>query len=228
MNACLDNFIDTFASALSGSGQELAVPEDIGRGLAVKVFSVATGQLLHDWTTNDLSIAEEPSLRWIDGDRELALESRSQTVSSVTTVREWPVAGPASGVLGAVSKVVWDVPAGKGTSAALENCTEPVVGGVDVISADGKTLSCGTASGWYTTESISFLTFPLTISPTAAAKSGTGYWTDYIESPVKAKGNYDPEVLWTSSSGDTLIGAEIPPFAGERFCPPLPTACRSG
>ena len=224
VNFGLGHFIPTFASALSGSGQELAVPESNGsRGLAVKVFSVATGQLLHDWTTNDRSIAQEPSLTWIDGDRELALESRSQTVhqvgskysvSSATTVREWPVAGPASGDLGAVSKVVWDVPAGKGTSAALENCTEPVVGGVDVISADGKTLSCGTASGWYTTESISFLTFPLTISPTAAAKGGTGYRTDYLESPVKAKGSYSPEVLWTSSSGDTLIGAVIPLVGG--------------
>jgi hypothetical protein len=219
----LDEFIDSFATVLSGSGKELAVPVDTGLGLAVKVFSVATGQLLHDWTTNDRSIAQEPSLTWIDGDRELALESRSQTVhqvgskysvSSATTVREWPVAGPASGDLGAVSKVVWDVPAGKGASAALENCTGPVVGGVDVISADGKALSCGTASGWYATESISFLTFPLTISPTAAAKGGTGYRTDYLESPVKAKGSYSPEVLWTSSSGDTLIGAVIPIVGG--------------
>ena len=219
----LNEFIDSFATVLSGSGQELAVPVTTGLGLAVKVFSVTTGQLLHDWTTNDPSIAEEPSLTWIDGDRELAIESRSQTVhhvgssysvTSVTTVREWPVSGPADGDLGAVSKVVWDVPLGKGTSAALANCTQPVAAGVDVISADGKTLSCGTASGWYTTENISFLTFPLTISPTAAAQGGTGYRTDYIESPVKAKGNYSPEVLWTSSSGDTLIGAVIPLVGG--------------
>ena len=217
-------FINSFGTVLSASGQELAVPEWApANGLAVKVFSVATGQLLHDWATNDRTIGDDPSLTWIDGDRELALESRSQitnqvgshySVTSVTTVREWPVAGSASGDLGAVSKVVWAVPTGKGTSAALENCTEPVVGGADVISADGKTLSCGTASGWYTTESISILTFPLTISPTAAAKSGTGYRTDYLQSPVKAKGHYSPEVLWASSSGDTLVGAVIPEVGG--------------
>ena len=218
-----DALSDSFDSVLSGSGQELAVPEWAPHGLAVKVFSVATGQLLHDWTTNDLSVAEQPSLAWIDGDQELALESRGQTVhhvgssysvTSVTTVREWPVAGSASGDLGTISKVIWDVPMGKGTSAALENCTEPVVGGVDVISADGKTLSCGTASGWYASESISFLTFPLTISPTAAAKGGTGYRTDYLQSPVKAQGKYGPEVLWASPSGGTLIGAVIPLVGG--------------
>jgi len=216
-NVGVDYFLDTFGSAVSGSGEELAVPEQTGTwGLTVKVFSVATGQLLHDWTTTDHSIGQESSLTWIDGDRQLALESRTQIVgqnnslTSVTTVREWPVAGPVTGDLAAVSKVVWSVPMGKGTSAALENCTEAVVGGADVISADGKTLSCGTASGHYTTESISFLTFPLTISPAAAAKSGLGYRTDYLESPVKVKGSYSPDVLWASPSGDTLIAALVP------------------
>lgn len=216
----VDGFIDSFAAVVSGSGKELAVPVNTGLGLAVKVYSVATGQLLHDWTTNDLSIAEEPSLTWIDGDKELALESRSTDfppsgkgyVTDITTVREWPVAGPVSGDLGAVSKVVWDVPGGhdQTTSAALQNCVEPL-GGVDVISADGKALSCGTASGHYTTENISFLTFPIGVNPAA---KGIDYRTDYLESPVTAKGNYDPEVLWSSPSGGTLIAAVIPLVGG--------------
>jgi hypothetical protein len=210
-------FTDSFGSVLSGSGEELAVPEQTPDGLAVQVFSVATGQLLHDWTTNDRSIAESPTLTWIDGDRELAIESRSQivhqtgskySVTSATTVREWPVAGPASGDLAAVSKVVWDVPIGNATSKALQECVGPVVGGVDLISPDGNTLSCGVADGWYTNGNLSFLTFPLTKSAATTEKSKTGYTTDY-DMPLKGE-IYVPEALWVSQSGDTIIGALVP------------------
>ena len=42
------------SAAISGSGKEFAVTTvTASGGLAVQVFSVATGQLLHGWTSND-------------------------------------------------------------------------------------------------------------------------------------------------------------------------------
>jgi hypothetical protein len=217
VNAGIGRLIDSFGSVLSGSGRELAVPESTApHGLAVKVFSVATGQLLHEWTTNDLPFAQEPSLAWIDGDRKLALVSRSTDVQpnakfaiNNVTVREWPVAGPASGDLVADSKLVWNVQTVKNPLTTVQLCVEPVVGGPVLISADGKTFSCTTAGGWGPTDHLSFHTYPLTASTTATAQGTIDYQVTYTN-----KGRYIPEVVWTSPSGDTLIGALFPYVGG--------------
>jgi hypothetical protein len=199
-------------SVLSGSGKELAVPEWVApHGLTVRVFSVATGQLLHAWTTHDLSVVEEPSLAWIDGDRELALLSRSTSVPSNSkfavdnaTVREWPVAGPASGDLAADSRVVQNVQTVGSPSTTLQSCVEPL-GGPVLISADGKTFSCTTAGGWGAVDHLSFHTYPLVASTTAATQGRIDYQVTF-----QNEGRYIPRVLWTSPSGDTLIGALLP------------------
>jgi hypothetical protein len=204
--------VDSFAAALSASGKELAVPEWAApHGLAVKVFSVATGRLLHEWTTNDRSVAGDPSVAWIHGDRELALVSRSFDVPPNSkfavdnvTVREWPVAGPASGDLVADSKVVWDVQAVKHPLTTLQSCVEPVVGGPVLISADGKTFSCTTAGGSAASDHLSFHTYPLTASTTAATQGRIDYEV------TLPNVTYIPQVVWTSPSGGTLIGALIP------------------
>jgi len=214
-------FIDSFGSVLSGSGQQLAVAvRNAPRGLAVRVFSVATGQLLHEWTTNDPSVIQQPSLAWVDGDRELALLSRSTTtkpnakfVTVSSAVREWPVAGPVSGDLTAVSKVVWSVQDdfGKnhGLPTAVQQCVEPVVGMPVLISADGKTFSCTTAGGRGQVDHLSFHTYPLAATTTATTRGTTDYDVSYTN-----KGRYLPEVLWTSASGGTLIGALFPVDGG--------------
>jgi hypothetical protein len=205
----------SFGAVLSGSGQELAVPERTTLGLTVKVFSVATGQLLHTWTTNDVSVGQEPSLTWIDGDRELALVSRSTVQANPklagmsVTVREWPVAGPASGDLVADSKVAWSVQTVKYPMTTVQLCVEPVVGGPVLISADGKTFSCTTAGGWGPTDHLSFHTYPLTASTTATAQGTIDYDVTYTN-----KGRYIPQVLWTSPSGGTIIGALFPYVGG--------------
>ena len=224
----LGAFIDSFGTVLSGSGQQLAVPEWIApRGLAVKVFSVATGQLLHEWTTNDPSVVQEPSLAWIDGDRELALVSRGMSVQpnakfavDNVTVREWPVAGPASGDLVADSKVVWNVQTVKNPLTTVQLCVEPMVGGPVLISADGKTFSCTTAGGWGPTDHLSFHTYPLAASTTATAQGTIDYQVTYTN-----KGRYIPEVLWTSPSGGTIIGALFPYTGGP---PPIASGLRIG
>jgi hypothetical protein len=202
-------------TVLSQSGTELAVPVvNFNTGVfEVQVFSVATGRLLHEWTTHDSSIVLEPSLTWIDGDRELALLS-SYNVKSATssatitniTVREWPVAGPTSGDLLADSEVVWELPGATGIPTTLQTCTDlPAYGvgsSIALISADGKTLSCAALAG-SAGENHSFRTYPLTASTTATAQGKV----DYQVTLPKKQGVYIPQVLWASPSGDTLIGA---------------------
>lgn len=222
----LYEFIDSFGSVLSASGAELAVPAGgawggslavpssaVTRSFAVRVFSVATGKLLDVWTTPHVTLAEEPSLTWIDGDRDLALLSRNQVVPAKSpvrvttnvTVREWPVASLGTSDLIADSKVVWTMTL-KSPQTAVEACTEPVVGGAVVISADGKTFSCTTAGGSAANDRVAFHTYPLAASTTATTP-GT---TDYLTTFSKEQGQHIPEVLWSSPSGSTLIGALFP------------------
>jgi hypothetical protein len=68
------------AIALSGSGRQLAVATQSGTGSEIRIYSVATGNLLHTWSTiyagafGDGAHAAEQSraLAWIDGDRAVA------------------------------------------------------------------------------------------------------------------------------------------------------------
>jgi hypothetical protein len=207
LTAVITGVATAFPAALSRSGQELAVTEVTGGGeMAVKVFSVATGQLLHDWSTNDPSLVSKgdgpkvtapPTLTWIDGDRALALTMIGPTTRSGTintnqvTVRRLNATGPASGDLVKDSTVIWDVrTGGHGTPEA--SC-----GGLfdwpPLIGADGTTFTC--------TSTFAFLTFPITAGTTAA---GLGR-TDYQVTP-SGDSVFTGAVLWTSASGDTVIG----------------------
>jgi len=198
---------DSFATALSGSGRELAVPERVApHGLAVKVFSVATGRLLHDWTTSDPALGQA-SATWIDGDRSLALLStRSMSAAlSETAVREWPAAGPARGDLAAVGKVVWSLRNTSGSDTTLQNCLYQEPGGVH-ISADGKTFSCATSTSTVYGGDVRFYTFPLAASTTVTTK---GRLDASLRLRDKRGGLYLAQVLWASPSGGTLIGSWI-------------------
>jgi hypothetical protein len=202
-----------FGSALSASGQELAVSEWASSRFAVKVFSVATGRLLRDWATDDRSYAARPSLAWIDGDRKIALVNRvtdlqrntNRVLSSGVTVREWPVAGPASGDLAADSKLVWELQTKKpvnGSQPCLVPLSRPLL-----VNPDGKTFSCVTASTSAAGERLSFRTYPLAASTTATAKGMIDY---QVTRRNERAFPYSPVVLWSSPSGDTLIGAWWP------------------
>jgi hypothetical protein len=221
--------LSAFNAALSSSGQELAVAEYTARtGMAVKVFSVTTGQLLHDWTFNDPSLPPPPKNRgthfsgaafrlptmtWIDGDQALALETPDLThLGQITpyeqTVRELDVAGSASGDLLTDSKVSWAGPTVgypadlvQSPAEVLEECTESP-GSDLVISAGGKTFSCAAQqpTDGYTQ---SYRTYPLTLN-TTAAENGT---LDYQMTHAEAKGLDTPMVLWASPAGDTMIAA---------------------
>lgn len=198
----------SYHGALSGSGRELAVPEQTAaQELAVKVFSVATGQLLREWTTGDPSVYPQPALQWVHGDQDLALFSRDFELPDDytawdATVREWPAAGP-SGDLAAVSRVAWTVRATKNPLTTVQNCVQPASGPV-VISDNGQVFSCTTAGGWGPVGHLSFHTYPLAATTTATAKGRA----DYDVTMQKAR--YIPAVAWSSASGDALIGALIP------------------
>ena len=215
-----------FTTALSGSGRQLAVAEYTAwDAMAVKVFSVATGRLLHVWTFTDPSVPPPPKNRpnfqgaamslpamtWIEGDRTLALAVSDLThldsrTTLAQTVRELNVGGPASGNLLTDSRVVWTGPIVKypaslvqSPAEILQECTEPQGSGLE-ISADGQTFSC-TAQSPADGYTQSFRTYPVTLDTTAAEQGRD----DYQVTHAQAQGLDTPMVLWTSSSGDTVI-----------------------
>jgi hypothetical protein len=214
-----------FAIALSESGKELAVTRPTASGgLAVQIFSVATGQLLHDWTTNDpsLSVATsatqgltgQPSLTWIDGDRVLAVETASRAPKSgelgfgaTDVVRELNVSGPASGDLLADSKVVWNVRTWEYPQTLLQACTGGItkIGAArnHLISVDGTTFGCLAVTGPGTDPNLSFVTYPLTTGATVAKRARV----DYQVAQMAKKGVSTQQVLWISPSGDAIVGA---------------------
>jgi hypothetical protein len=236
-----------WAMALSQSGQELAVADTPAIPAAaaepqdwqeVKVFSVATGQLLHNWIENDPNarlatvvgesfdgIPIGPSaLTWIDGDRALALVTSQDVAGTVTgTVRRLNVASPASGSQPVDGTVIWSgvLTWNDGYGCYAVNEWPPM------ISADGKTVSCTNydelksgASRWMA----SFVTDPLPSGAAAAFKPRFDY---QVRSPVDKNGKplaggADTSLLWVNPSGDTLIAqwhyiASRPPATGVQF-----------
>jgi len=211
------------ATAVSGSGQELAVTGfTASGGLAVRVFSVATGRLLHEWTTNDPSLTlsdsytqglDGVSLTWIDVDKAIAVNTASATAPSKSKnpflgfgskniVRELNVTGPSSGDLLADSKVVWDVQTWEYPATLLQACTGGR-GGNQFISADGTTFGCAAVTGPGTDPNLSFLTYPLTTGPTVAKQARI----DYQVTQMAKKAVSTDQALWISPSGDTIVGA---------------------
>jgi hypothetical protein len=190
---------DVFPVALSGSGTQLAVAETVGtRGIAVKVFSVSTGELLHEWTTTEPrlpdNLPDAPAVTWIDGDRALALATLAPLGTPVPsspvdvarqTVRRLDVNGPAGSDLVADGAVQWEVPA----NGAADTCGF-YLNWPPVISADGKALTC-------VTNDSSFVTYPLTAAATGAGPGRADLSAE--------KGEIVNTVLWTSTSGDTII-----------------------
>lgn len=233
-----------FATALSESGQELAVSDipDIPAAAVtprdwqeVKVFSVATGQLLRDWIgydpTSNLSTAVNvtftgvppgtPDLTWIDGDQALALATSYQASKTVAgasktvtgIVRSLNVAGPANGNLITDSRVLWS-----GTLSGDGGCF-----GVDEwppqISADGNTITCVTGYG---SGPLKFDTEPLAAGTTASTKPTVAYQANARQ--VEANGWFETGFLWVSPSAGTLIVQWV--FGGSDLS--LPDSADSG
>jgi hypothetical protein len=217
-----------FSMALSGSAQELAVGEvpSAAGGVDVKVFSLATGQLLHDWSTNDPSIAvsfdwlislsRPPALSWIDGDQALALTTMSNEASDnkLETVRTLNVNAP-NGDLRTASRAIWTTPTAD-QSGALTCGILKLSRMSPMVSADGKTVSCATVSqpggtppggnksplDW----AVTFSTYDLAAG-TTAARQGTIAYQVTRQEPGPAGSSGGGGLVWVSPSGGTLIGA---------------------
>jgi hypothetical protein len=225
--------------ALSESGQELAVadiPEVPAAGKPkdwqeVKVFSVATGKLLHDWTANDpmatigtalpSTVANvptgTPALTWVDGDQAVTLATSHETVTKTSatmtgTVRRLNMAGSASGNLMTDSTVIWS---GTLPWNQSKGCFQ-VDGWPPLVSADGNTISCLT---WdmpaKTPGHVDFDTYPL-----VTGRQPTLNYRAMIP-PEDKTGGLDASVLWVSPSADTLIvawgGPGLKPSTGAHF-----------
>jgi hypothetical protein len=197
----------TANAAISRSGSALAMTTlTASGGLAVQVFSVATGQLLRDWTSS-VSPDVQPGLTWIDRDRDLAVETPSFDAAGMTeTVRELSVSGPASGDLLADGKVVdWDVQLGPNTQSLLETCTASpgLLSRHDhLISADGTAFGCAAMTGPDTDPILSFLTYPLPPGTAVTAKARVDY---QVTIGAKKQVAY-AQILWISPSGGTVVG----------------------
>ena len=215
-------FTQVIASALSGSGQELAVAGVLaGTGeRGVEVFSLATGRLLHDWSTSDatalipaswmLGASQFPLLTWIDGDRAITFTSISQAplsglaASSKETVRKLSVGGPRSGDLMADSQVIWSA------STATNYADPPCERLPPLVSADGNAISCSTfglpsslTAAGKVSFTLTFRTYHLSAGTTAA---GLGTIAYRVTEPVPRAGVSLSTVLWSSPNGATLIG----------------------
>ena len=215
-------FTQVIASALSGSGQELAVAGVLaGTGeRGVEVFSLATGRLLHDWSTSDatalipaswmLGASQFPLLTWIDGDRAITFTSISQAplsglaASSEETVRKLSVGGPRSGDLMADSQVIWSA------STATNYADPPCERLPPLVSADGNAISCSTfglpsslTAAGKVSFTLTFRTYHLSAGTTAA---GLGTIAYRVTEPVPRAGVSLSTVLWSSPNGATLIG----------------------
>jgi hypothetical protein len=217
-----------YATALSQSGQEIAVADIPAVPAAdkpqnwqeVKVFSVTTGRLLHDWTENDpnASLATvlsaslagvptgTPALTWIDGDRALALATSHEVSNTITgTVRRLNVTGPGDGNLLANSTVIWS-----GTLSWDETgeCYS-ANGWPPQISADGRAISCVTFTMPYATDGhLYFGTAPLTAGTPANVKPTVDYRATMP--PEKKTGGINVGIVWISPSAGTLIVQWIP------------------
>jgi hypothetical protein len=225
-----ENQLSGTTFAVSSSGQELAVTGyTAGRGLEVNVYSVATGQLVRTWTSDDPSLTlptetysftgllvfDGLSLTWVNDDRGLDVATMSgtgpATGSSIVsgdpratgTIRELDVTGPSSGDLDKDGKIVWSVPTNgqRDNSSLVAACA----GGMPntQVSADGTTLACAAKVTDGAMETLEWVTFPLGAGPATAAQAT-------IVHPVVTKTHPDEMeeglLNWVSPDGDTLVG----------------------
>jgi hypothetical protein len=194
------------ASAVSGSGKELAVAE---KGPAkgeqrVIVFSVTTGRALRSWSTKDTpamwreEVSQDNLLTWINGDKAIAFSARDVTTGA-ESVRRLSLGGPlGDGDLIADSQLIWSPPA----SASARDCLFTI----PLVSADGQAVTCAEldlrhqqAGRWIFTWHV----YRASVQDPAAAKYTIAYQVTRQE-PGPAE--FTIGALWVSPSGSAVIG----------------------
>ena len=207
----------TAAMALSASGRELAVASFTKDSKAeqLRIYSVATGQLLHSWVDDDASAFdrganiiddENRGLYWVDGDQELTFPTIGQTArTEYETVRMLNLAAGGSDLI-SDSRVIWSM-----SSSSDENYPPGCQWDQDpLVSADGKTVVCVS------------VTAPVPAAPTRQQKTIPWRlsWLEYSTSNPKAaplvlysatikassSSNFQLSGLWVNASGSAVIG----------------------
>jgi hypothetical protein len=194
------------ASALSGSGQELAVAE---KGPAkgeqrVIVFSVTTGRALRSWSTTGApamwseEISQDNLLTWINGDKAIAF-SALQVTTGPESVRRLSLSGPpGDGDLIADSQLIWSAPAG----APAPDCRLDM----PLVSADGQAVACGNLDVSHRPTgpfAFTWHVYRASAQDPAAAK----YTTAYQFTQQEPGGlEFSLDALWVSPSGSAVIG----------------------
>ena len=211
-----------FSSAVSGSGQELAVADIpaiaeakqlTGDWHEVRIYSVTTGELLRDWTEDNPATriggvlsdtfatvpTGTPALTWIDGDQAVLLATSYDKNNTVTAmIRRLDMAGPANASLLTEGTVIWSgsLPWNQSKGCFQEDAWPPL------ISADGSTISCLT---WdmpaKTPGQVDFDTYSLV----TGGQPRLDYQATIL--PENKSSGLNADVLWVSPSGDTLIVA---------------------
>jgi hypothetical protein len=215
------------ATALSASGKELAVATDaaaVTGGPLVKeldTFSLATGRLLHSWTTKDATAllpavstpgvtqSQFPVLTWIDNDQAITFTAVGQAATALgtLTVRKLNANPAGNGDLMADSQVIWTAPT---TGTPMDGDTRGMTCAVlllsrlpPLVSADGKSVSCATVT-LSASLSVTFSTYHLAAGTTGAGQPTIAY---RVSRTVHGGSTEGGDLLWVSPSGDTLIGA---------------------
>jgi hypothetical protein len=207
--------------AVSGSGRELAV---VASGAlttqpdVLSIYSLATGQLLHSWTTRYGSrvlpdfgsnatgpLAAWPVLTWVDGDRRIAFlgdASPSAAGNSFTwTLRELDVTAKGSG-LQADSQIVWtEQTPNSGRDKYGCDLNNPLA-----ISPAGRSFVC--ASG--TAEANGKRLMRWLVYPTGVSSRGRLVYQTESDMGSGSSGyssgmSDNDTVLWANQSGSTVI-----------------------
>jgi hypothetical protein len=209
--------------AVSESGTELAV---VQTGTTypeldtLSLYSLATGHLLHAWTTRygsrvlpyfatntDGPIASWPTLTWIDGDRRIAYlgdPSPSYDGHSLTwTMRQLDVTAAGSS-LQTDSKVVWT----EQTPNSERDKYGCDLGNPLAMSPGGRTFVCTSGTSGANGEKL----MKWLVYPTGANSRGRLLYQTTYQNKSEVGSGYgggmsddDDEMLWTNQSGSVLI-----------------------
>jgi hypothetical protein len=210
------------AMAVSGSGRDLAVVQtgaDTTQPDVLSIYSLATGGLLHSWTTrygsrvlpyfawnSDGPVAAWPTLTWVDGDRRIAFlgdPSPSAAGNSFTwKMRELDVTAKGSS-LQADSQVVWtEQTPNSGRDKYGCDLNNPLA-----ISPTGQSFVC--ASG--TAEANGERLMKWLVYPTGANSTGRLVYQMHSNMGSGSSGrgfgmsDENDLVLWANPSGSTVI-----------------------
>jgi hypothetical protein len=204
--------------ALSGSGRDLAMalipaPAKSPPKRVLQIYSVATGKLLRDWSTNDFAVFGpvyndswpqfELPLWWTNGDRALAFPAAGFNSSTGYYQERLLDVTARPGDLIADSRIIWSAPPAGATAAScgFPDATLPQPMSL-LVTADGQTVVCTDHSPFPTHDQVPV---PITIRwlaySVAAKIMRTSYQVRFDALTQVVTGG----VLWADPSGDTMI-----------------------